>query len=276
MWSTDTAAAEANMLGEWTLVGGTGDIVPGYLTRTTDLVARMGTACSTPMKLAYDRLYFNLEEAGILAKMVLLYALCAHEEATAKLNLITDSLSASYDLTKVNTPPFEAFRGFTGDGTGYLTTGYDHSADAEGVGQNDVHIGAMTLNYGANSYGSDFGDRNQRVKVRTGSASRVNLFVGTNTGFTPTDAPPIHIVGSRSSSGTQRGYANGELAATGSVTSTSTTVGVFDLLRSGTTSPDYSQERQICFAHLGMNLTDSQHRILSDQLFGFAAVAGAV
>lgn len=276
MWSTDTAATEANMQGEWTKVDGTGDIVPGYSVRTTDLLARMGTPCSTAMKLAYDRLYFNLEEAGILSKMILLYALCAHEEATAKLNLITDGLSASYDLTKVNAPVFTAFRGFVGDGTGYLSTGYDPSADSEGLAQNDNHIGVLSLNHGTNSYGSDFGDRAQRLKVRASVVARYNNFVGVSSNFTLPDAPPVHVVAARANGATQRGYSNGDLALSAASTSSSTPAGVVDLLRSGITSADYSQERQIAFAHLGLNLSSAEIRILSDQLFGFAAVAGAV
>lgn len=231
----------------WTHYDGTNANTVGYMAATTALIARMATDPGVARKNIYDRLYFDLDEAGLTADLVLLYILGAHEQETALLNLF----DADYDLTIAGAPIFTVDRGFTGTGvaTDYLDTGFDATVAAEGIGQNDSHLGVFALSN--SSVGGMMGSANGRMKVRvaSGGSSLIGVNTTSNPGWTTTQSLPRHVVGSRLSSGNHIGYDNGVQA----VDSANGSTGLPDLVSILKTSAG-ATAGEIFAAHLGKGL----------------------
>lgn len=236
----------------WTHYDGSNGNTIGYQAATDAFVARMSTAPSTARKNVYDKLYYDLSKAGLLSgKLILLYILGAHEEATALLNLV----STSYNLTKNGSPIFTLNRGFTGTGldTDFLATGYDATVTAEGMGQNDAHVGVFGLT--ESSSGEMIGSTNQRMSARisAGGSNRTRVNVTSNVGWTSANAAPRHALGNRVASGTHTAYDNGVLAGT-SANASNGLPDAINILKYGLGATT----GQVFAAHLGKGLTDTE------------------
>lgn len=204
-----SAAADA-----WTYFDGSNSVTPVIQAATTALLARMSTAPSTARRNVYDKLYFDLDQAGLMSKIKLLYILGAHEEATALLNL----MSTSYDLTKNGSPVFTANAGFTGTGNtaDFLATGYNGTVTPEGVGQNDAHSGVFGLTNASSAAGEILGSSNGRmaIKIATGGSSYAKTTTSSNCAIATPAALPRHVMGNRVIAGSHTVWDNGVLANT--------------------------------------------------------------
>ncbi|MES2442780.1 MAG: hypothetical protein V4574_08105 [Pseudomonadota bacterium] len=114
------------------------------------LIARMTSAPGEARAGLIDALVRGLKDAGVWAKLDLLYLLAAHDAQAARLNWV----EAAHDLTAVNSPGFTVDRGYAGDGTAsYLDTGWAPSGAVHFV-QDSAALGCW-LNAGTDT-GSDF------------------------------------------------------------------------------------------------------------------------
>lgn len=226
---------------------------------TSDLATRIsgagGAALGTAMRRVYDRLYFDLGEAGLLSKLILFYLLAAPEAATARLNLKTGLAGGPYDLgIGGGAPVFTAGRGYSGDGsTAFLATGYNPQVTAEGMGVNDMHIGLFSLQSGAGTI--DAGSVNGRLRIGAGDDA---LYYATSNSapvtLAGTGGPPCHIVASRGSSAGGRAYRDGVLISADALAGSTLLPSAVELLRQGSS---YSGETVAAF-HVGLNLTDAE------------------
>lgn len=219
-----------------------------------------GAALSTAMRQVYDRLYFDLSEAGLLNKLILFYLLAAPEAVTARLNLKTGLASGPYDLSiGGGAPVFTAGRGYSGDGsTAFLATGYNPQVAAEGMGLTDMHIGLFSLQSGAGTI--DAGSANGRLRIGAGDdATYYATSNSTSVTVSGTGGPPCHVVACRGSSAAGRAYRDGVLVNTDSLASSSLLPTAVELLRQGT---NYSSE-QVAVFHVGLNLSDAEAAAMS-------------
>lgn len=121
---------------------------------TIALIARMSVVPSDTRAALIDTLVRSLKDAGVWAKLDLLYLLAAHDAQAARLNWV----STSYALAAVNSPGFTADRGYAGDGTtSYLDTGFQPGVSAGSkAAQNSLHLGGWSLG-NADPSGADAG-----------------------------------------------------------------------------------------------------------------------
>jgi hypothetical protein len=236
--------------------------------RTSAFAARVtaaGSSLTGTLRRAYDRMMFDLTEASLWDRLILLDVLAAQDRASARLNLVT-GLSAAYDLTEVNSPTFLPFVGYQGNGvSSYLATGYNPTAASEGMATNDMHIGLWVARAGT-SGGMDAGTRdNNRLRIQSTddglaySTSDSGVVTASGTG-----GAPHHIVATRSPSPVGgRAYRNGLLVAQDALSPSLFMPTTIDLLR----QRDSYSLKTISIAHVGRGLTADQvaalHRIFA-------------
>lgn len=246
----------------WTYFDGSNANSVAYQTVTNTFVARMSTAPSTARKNVYDKLFYDLNQAGLLSgKLILLYILGAHEESTALLNLI----STNYNLTKNGSPVFTLNRGFTGTGitSDFLATGYDATVAAEGLTQNGAHSGVFGLTNASSAAGDILGSANGRmaIKIASGGSSYAKTNTSSNAAISSPLALPRHVMGNRSVSTTHTVYDNGVLANTLSNASTGLPDAISIL--KGSTGATLGQAFA---AHVGLSLTQDEITALYNAL----------
>lgn len=91
---------------------------------TAPVLARMTTPPDTARTILINQTWTQLVNAGLAAKLDLLYLTAAHDAQAATLNWA----QAQYDLVPVNSPTFTTDRGVAGNGTSsYYETGFNGS-----------------------------------------------------------------------------------------------------------------------------------------------------
>lgn len=237
----------------WTYFDGSNSVIPSLQAATSALLGRMSVQPSTFLRNVYDRLYFDLSEAGLLTtnKIIMLYFLGTEDESQALLNLMGNS----YNLTKNGSPIWQANYGFTGTGvnTDYLATGFNAIVNPETMGQNNAHLGVVALT--ASSVGDMMGSVNGRFKIRAagGGSNRYGVSTSSNPGWTSVESFPRHVMGNRVVNTEHTGWDNGNLVSTFANSSN----GLPDEVRL-LQSLNVATTGQIFGAHLGTGLNSTE------------------
>ncbi|QXV74346.1 hypothetical protein [Rhizobium phage RHEph16] len=213
---------------------------PGYsFTRDVDTLIKALKAGVTPPWDNYD--------------VIMLYAV---PDKKACLDLKTPTRAVS----EFNSPTFTADRGYSGNGTNSYTQfspAYNPGLGGALLTQNDMHIGVYSLTAGANGnyhFGTTF-TNTIRVKGRTDTNSGASLAVATGISSTGTHGMPVHAVGIRRSSTTQRIFVEGIQSNSSAVNSSALASASWGALR--TNSSDYSTA-QVAIVHAGKAHSDDQ------------------
>lgn len=217
---------------------------------TTALVARMTTAPTTKHRRAINRLIVALKASGAWAAMDALYVLAAQDEPEAKLNWIADA----YNLTETGSVTFDAYEGYTPDGsTTFLDTGFNPVTAGGKFTQNDAHLGSwcLTNNLNGASASNDIGNERSRIGVITGTMFiRPNLTSPKGTGSLAT-----HVTWVRTASNVWRFYSGGVDVQGGTDASNSLTSYNFGIGRTGAAAFGVNQA---AIVHFGSSLTAPQ------------------
>ena len=106
---------------------------------TTALLARMATQPTEIQKAAINRLYYDLKQAGILAKLDGLWLGINTSRADARLNIVNSSLP----LTENGTINFNTSSGWTFFGDSWLDTGFNPSTAGGHYSKDSASFGVM-------------------------------------------------------------------------------------------------------------------------------------
>lgn len=242
----------------------------------------MSSQPDTVRKTRINALIAALKDAGVWAKLDLLYLPAAHDAQAARLNWV----SSSYDLTAVNSPTFTTDRGYAGNGTtSYLTTGFVPSTNAVAATLNSMMMGAW-LNAGTDtasdtpsvmgavsasnaSFYSAWGASNC-VRGRVNQDTTVNFSgtVGTRLGLTAVD---------RSAAAVVTAYRNGAVSGVQTTASSSLQASAIFLCgrNNGSGALAAPHDNRISAAFVGGSLSDVQHAALYAGLNSYMAAVGA-
>jgi hypothetical protein len=188
-----------------------------YCAEAVAFFNRLSTSPTQARAKQYDVMIRALVNAGVWAKMDVLYMLAAADRTTAKINLITNA----YNCTETNTPTFTADSGFNGDGsTSKLDTNWNPSTQATTFLLNSNHMGAWvtSTNTGASRTA---GNTNASLLHRGASGSSSIKDNAASATFLTTVAAGGHILQTRADGSNQIPYNNGVAQAAGSVASSS-------------------------------------------------------
>lgn len=229
------------------------------LPETTTLINAMTVRPSNGRIIQINQCITALIAGGVWAKCDIIYMLAAHDAQAARLNWKTP---ASNTLAVVNSPVFQANKGYTGDGvSALLTASYTNTL----LLQNDAHISAFGLT-SASAGVNDFSLTNvtpaQRAAVRTRSSTLGGAIVSSSTSInaaTSTDAIPRMLAANRTVSTDYDVYSNGVFSNNIVNTSTATVITAAHFLGNGVSS---FSNRQIAFGSAGGALTALQHASL--------------
>ncbi|HBR1248362.1 TPA: hypothetical protein L9L06_002438, partial [Klebsiella pneumoniae] len=140
---------------------------------TTALLARMTTQPTEIQKAAINRLYYDLKQAGILAKLDGLWLGINTSRADARLNIVNSSLP----LTENGTIEFNKSSGWAFSGSSWLDTGFNPSTAGGHYSKDSASFGVMVA--GASNSGVFMGaydGANGLTLSRTGNTlnARIN------------------------------------------------------------------------------------------------------
>lgn len=235
------------------------------------LVARFTTQPNGARKLLIDTLVGSLKSAGVWSKLDAFYMLAAADSQAARLNWIADQ----YNLTAVNSPTFEADRGYTGNASSsYLDTGFNPAtASNPKFVLNSGHVGVYSRTDNSTSTYFDIGNANARLNARssTANALRGALNDATNGNFGANPTSIGHFALNRSAAGARQGYGSGSLLGSDTVASTAVGNEAFSILRGSTV---YSG-RQIATGHFGQSLSGTEVGNLSAAITAYLQAVGA-
>lgn len=215
-----------------------------------------------------------LIDAGIWAKLDLIYFLAAHDAVTAKINWKNPAVAAQ-QLTAVNSPTFAVDQGYTGNGSSsYLVNAVNMSALTQ-FKQNSAHIGVwIGTNVLENvpDIGISTGDT-MRITTRfTGTGNNASCRINdastlTSSMGTSTDSKGSTIA-NRSGSSARQLYKNASSIASDTQASVAPGAGTLLVLKALTT---YST-KQAQIVHAGASLSSGEvtnlYTILGDYLAG--------
>lgn len=184
-----------------------------YCDEYNAVLAAMTTEPSLVNKGYQNTMVQALVDGGYWARMDLFYVFATelNTGSEAYINWITPgTYNATVGATTVN---FAAYDGVSSDGTGYLTTGYNPSTNADNIGLDDLTIGAYTIT-------SDYlatvvfgvSDGTQMIimtPITTGPVIRVRLCNDINFEANSTEGGGLAV-------GTRRGNTDSELYQNGS------------------------------------------------------------
>ena len=234
------------------------------------------TAPTSHRQTLIDTAVRNLKGAGIWQTLDLLYLLAAADSQAARINWVNPSANT---LTEVNSPTFNADRGFTGDGA---TMGLNTTKTPVNAQQNNVHLAAVALTHGTSS-NADVSMANGatttrcQVRARNLTSSLIRTSNNsTNISATTGANVPVMVLGNRVDSANQSIYINGVADGTGAATSSAISgMTQFCVLYNNLSTPLYS-DRQIAFASSGGALTDAQIAAYYTIINAYLAAVGAV
>jgi hypothetical protein len=241
------------------------------LPQTRALIAAMANEPRRVRTLLIDDLITTLVDAGVWAKLDILYVLAAHDSQAALINWIDPAGVAG---TAVNGPTFTADRGFAGDGaTSYIDSGIRLDTLGGNYTQDSACMFVWSLTDAADDDYYDIGTGTQaRLNARrtTGSMlTRAND--GTNSAVAVADSLGLSMW-SRGASGSYDRYRNATSLGAASVASIGLDNTNLDVLRGG---PGQYSARQIAVAGVGGYLDASEQGALHGALSDYLTDVGA-
>jgi hypothetical protein len=217
-----------------------------------------------------DDLISDLIDAGVWAKLDILYVLAAHNAQAARINLKAPGAAT---LTPSGAPTFTSFRGYQGDGiAGHLNSGVTFSSLSRfSASDGALFVWSLTALFqnGRPDMGAVGGTNSS---IYSGSAAG-NLGVALN-GENLNAAVPTSAglsAGNRTAS-TVTTYKDGVAIATNTQAAGAMATGSLTLMRAGST---YSA-RQLAAAGVGSALSADDHRVLYNSLRSYLTAVGAV
>jgi len=125
---------------------GNGKIVGGC-TQSASFLARTSGLNAAHIK-AYQNLICNLVADGVWSKLDVFYIFATQNQATANLNLVNSSFTA----TAQGAPTFTADSGYTTASDKYVSSNYNFSTNSTHYTQNSASIGGWSGSTGASTY----------------------------------------------------------------------------------------------------------------------------
>jgi hypothetical protein len=240
------------------------------LPQTRALIAAMTNEPRRGRTLLIDDLITALLDAGVWAKLDILYLLAAHDSQAALINWINPAGAAG---TAVNGPTFTVDRGFAGDGAAsYIDSGIRLDTLGGNFAQDSACMFAWSLTDASDNGYYDIGTgglarlnaRNGagNMQTRANDATTENVAVANSLGLS---------MWSRGASGTYERYRNNTSLGAASVASTGVNVSNLDVLRAAAL---YSA-RQIAVAGVGGYLTMTEQGALYNALQTYLTGVGA-
>ncbi len=236
-----------------------------------------------PLRAArYDALIRALLAAGVWTKLDALYLLAAADAATALTNL----RQASYGLTAVNSPTFEADRGYTGNGTTqYLSTGFNPSTAGGQWVQNSATSGVWKRTHSTSAvaaltgapmfYGGPGNPHCLFYRDQAGGWLGASLNAsGAGAPSGPATGDTGLIAMSRTSSTAVAGYINGSVELSAGHTSTGLPNGTLTMLGIVVNATELSQH-QISAGVIGAGLDAAEHAALYNAVHSYLQAVGA-
>lgn len=234
---------------------------------TVALLARMTVAPDGARALLINELVSALKQAGVWSRLDAFYMLAAHHQQAARRNWVADL----YNLSPTNAPSFEIDRGYTGNGSAHLDTGFNPATSGM-YALTDAHMGVYCLSNVAEDVG-DCGNVNARIFSRTlGNriSGRMNDAVAPSM-LAITTSSVGHTVFSRHASGGYRIEKNGETVANPTNSADALTSANFLVLAAG---PGFST-KQVAAVHFGRSLTPAQSAALATAVQTYLNGVGA-
>ena len=215
------------------------------------VIAAMTVTPSAARQSVINELVVGLKNAGVWAKLDMLYVHAAHDEQAGRVEWIARSVA-----TRVASATFTTDVGFTGNGSSmYLDSGLNLNA-LTNYTQNNAHLGVWQ-----NSTNATF--------VANGSISSFNVFIVGRNNTTGQQEARVnsstvagraiasgvgHHVACKTTSSNIRLFVNGGSPNNNTVTTAAIPSGNFAMLRNNTI---YSGE-QIRISHVGASLSDTE------------------
>lgn len=240
----------------------------GYSAAAVAFFNRLATAPTEARAKQYDVLFRSLVDNGVWPLLDALWVLAAADAPTALLNL----KSTSHSLTAVNSPTFEADRGYTGDGATSYLAGPNLSSFGGQYALDSCHMGCYVGTDTGTSASGDIGQANAFIIAKgTSSISRFRANDGT-TSAGPAAASSIgHFAFSRAASTGYTPYKNGTAGTLVSVTSTAISNAAMRICGAGAGFA----VRQMSAAHVGGALTAAQVGAMNAALATYLQSVGA-
>jgi len=167
-----------------------------------------------------NAMVYSLDSAGFWDRMDLLQVYAIHNYTDALINWINPGTLTATLMEGLGSDDFTRWRGFTGDGTGYISTNYAPGTHGVNFTQNDATYGVYVRNtviesravlgiYGSNVYSSlQVGSTENSFTGKINHAYNDGVFV-----YNITDAAGFYLV-TRTSSTYSAVYKNGSLFGT--------------------------------------------------------------
>lgn len=240
---------------------------------TTSLLARMTTQPTEIQKVAVNRLYYDLKQAGILAKLDGLWLGINTSRADARLNIINGSLP----LTENGTINFNTQSGWTFFGDSWLDTGFNPSTAGGHFSKDSASFGVMVAG-AANSgvFMGAYDGANGLTMSRTDNI--LNARINNNELLTGQISPSGTTLfsASRLSNVTAALYSGSKVVAVSDSPSLSLINASVNIGRARAVSGWYTRAN-ICAAFIASGLTESEMFALNDAvqryIAGFRAAA---
>ena len=242
-----------------------------YDTNAEVIFRSFTTAPDATRKGHINTLVLALKTAGAWQLIDALYVTAA---ATAQAARINWKSPGNFTLVEVNSPTFEADRGYTGDGsTNYLDSEWDPVNNAGVYAQDSAHMGGYALTTDALA-GYDFGtgtSSRTRIRSRSGASGGASINGTAVAGGTGTTTFPAHYMGMRRDASNILIWIKGVLNNTVANASAALVSTDFNLLRANNTF----SARQIAAWHWGGALDDTQAAAVATALHTYMVAVGA-
>ncbi|HHS9695090.1 TPA: hypothetical protein ACTW9J_005477, partial [Klebsiella michiganensis] len=240
---------------------------------TTTLLARLTTQPTEIQKAAINRLYYDLKQAGILAKLDGLWLGINTSRADARLNIVNSSLP----LTENGTINFNTSSGWTFFGNSWLDTGFNPSTAGGHYSKDSASFGVMVAG-AANSgvFMGAYDGANGLTMSRTDNI--LNARINNNELLTGQISPSGTTLfsASRLSNVTAALYSGSKVVAVSDSPSLSVINASVNIGRARAASGWYTSAN-ICAAFIASGLTESEMFALNDAvqryIAGFRAAA---
>lgn len=252
----------------------------GYDPEATALFAAMTTPPSSARKTLINAWFVGIKAdfnaASISEIFDIFYMLAAHSAQAAGLNWVNP---ATFTLSAVNSPTFEADRGYTGNGSSsYLNTGWIPATHGVRYTLDSASLGVYSrtnLNVNTVEIGAASGLQTSRILMRSGG--NLNVGINRNAGFGVAVADSLGLAaGDRSASNSTRAYKNGADVGGEAVASTSLVTQPLAICanNNGGTPAAFST-RQIAVAFAGRSMTAGGHLAVFNRTEAFLDAIGA-
>jgi hypothetical protein len=266
------------------LMAASGGVASGLDPDAVTLIAAMTTAPDAARQQLISDHIIALKAAGIWSLLDIYYILAAHHEQASRLNWKSPG---DFTLTANGTITFTTDRGWQGDGTGYLDTGWIPSVNGVNYTLNDASLGVYsrtnlienTYNMGANN-GSFSNMNNIVIRWNTGengqSYNRVNQSAAGAIIVDTANSQGL-FVARRTGAAEQQSFRNGAQVGSNATTSSNrATVSVFISAVNNNGTPLSPATHKKAAAFTGAAMSEAQHAALYDaQQNGYLAAVGA-